>query len=115
MDDGARVVDLDKALDLMEDRELLAEIAGMLLEELPELLDQLHAGAVEGDVEALTRTAHRLKGNFSVIAAEQVESAARALEFAGKDKDIAKAEVCLIELEAAIERVVPALQALIAG
>ncbi|HEX9644753.1 MAG TPA: Hpt domain-containing protein [Acidimicrobiia bacterium] len=114
MTDELRIVDMDKALELMGGQELFTEIVGMLLDELPDLVDQLHADAAAGDLVALSKTAHRLKGNFGVVAAEQAYAAARDLEYAGREEDVAGAELCLVELEAAIERVVDELRALIA-
>jgi HPt (histidine-containing phosphotransfer) domain-containing protein len=112
--DETPIIDVDKALELMGGRELFAEIVGMLLDELPDLVDQLRAEAAAGDLVALSKTAHRLKGNFGVVAAEQAYAAARDLEYAGREENVAMAELCLVELEAAIERVEDELRALIA-
>ena len=55
------IIGVDTALDLMGSYELLVEIAGMLLDELPELMAQLRAEAGERDLDAMSKTAHRLK------------------------------------------------------
>ena len=108
------VLSLDKAMELMGGLELFAEIGGMLLDELPELMDALHQHAADGDLVELSKTAHRIKGNFGVIAAEQAQEAAKELEYSSRDGNRAAAEAALAELEVAIERVVPELERVIA-
>ena len=109
-----QVLCLDKAMDLMGGPELFAEIGGMLLDELPELLDLLHQHAADGDLVELSKTAHRVKGNFGVIAAERAQDAAKDLEYSSRDGDRAGAESALVRLEAAIEQVVPEIKRVIA-
>jgi HPt (histidine-containing phosphotransfer) domain-containing protein len=110
----SQAVSLDAALELMGSMELFAEIGGMLLDELPELMDLIHDHAAAGDLVELSKTAHRVKGNFGVIAAEQAQAAAKDLEYSSRDGDVATAEAALVALDAAVERVVPELERLIA-
>ncbi len=109
-----KVLSLETAMELMGGMELFSEIAGMLLAELPELMDDIHTHAAEGDLVELSKTAHRIKGNFGVIAAEQAQAAAKDLEYSSRDGDRSGAEAALVELEAAVELVVPELHRLIA-
>jgi HPt (histidine-containing phosphotransfer) domain-containing protein len=110
----AEMLSLGKAMELMGGLELFAEIGGMLLDELPELMDAMHQHAADGDLIELSKTAHRIKGNFGVIAAEQALCAARDLEDSARDGNRAAAEAALVELDAAIERVVPEIERVIA-
>ncbi|MDJ0960764.1 MAG: Hpt domain-containing protein [Acidimicrobiia bacterium] len=107
-----QVLSLETAMELMGGMELFTEIAGMLLAELPELMDEIHLHAADGDLVELSKTAHRIKGNFGVIAAEQAQAAAKDLEYSSRDGDRLAAEAALAELEAAIELVVPELHRL---
>jgi HPt (histidine-containing phosphotransfer) domain-containing protein len=109
-----QVLSLETALELMGGMDLFAEIGGLLLDELPELMDLIHAHAADGDLVELSKTAHRLKGNFGVIAADAAQAAAKDLEYTSRDGDVPGAEAALVALDAAVERVVPELQRLIA-
>lgn len=107
------VLSFDTAMELMGSPELFAEIAGMLLDELPELMGLIRAHAASGDLVELSKTAHRVKGNFGVIAAERAQAAAKDLEYTARDGDRVGAEAALVALEAAVEHVVPALERIV--
>lgn len=109
-----QVLSLETAMELMGTPELFAEIGGMLLDELPELMDLIHEHAASGDLAELSKTAHRIKGNFGVIAAEQAQAAAKDLEYTSRDGDRAGADAALVMLEAAVEHVVPELERVVA-
>ena len=109
-----KVLSLETAMELMGSPELFAEIGGMLLDELPELMGLIRDHAASGDLVELSKTAHRVKGNFGVIAAEEAQAAAKDLEYSSRDGDVARAEAALVALEAAVERVVPELERVIA-
>lgn len=108
------VISLETALELMGGPELFAEIGTMLLEELPELMGLIHEHAANADLAELSKTAHRVKGNFGVIAAGAAQEAAKDLEYSSRDGDIGAADAALVALEVAVERVVPELERLIA-
>jgi HPt (histidine-containing phosphotransfer) domain-containing protein len=107
------VISPDTALELMGGPELFAEIGTMLLDELPELMGLIREHAANGELVELSKTAHRMKGNFGVIAAGQAQEAAKDLEYSSRDGDVATAEAALVALEVAVERVVPELERLI--
>ena len=104
------ILSMDTAMELMGSPELLVEIAGMLLDELPELIELIHRHAAAGDLVEVSKTAHRVKGNFGVIAAEQAQAAAKDLEYSARDGDVAAAEAAIVALDAAVERVVPQIE-----
>ena len=103
------VIGIQAAIDLMGSRELLVEISGMLLEELDEVMGQLDDEVSRRDLPAISRTAHRLKGNFGVVAAKEAHAAAKELETAAKDGDQQRTDHAVVALRAAVERLQPKL------
>lgn len=108
------ILSYEDAIGFMGSPELFVEIGEMLLEELPELMDKIHSYFAAGELLEVSRTAHRVKGNFGVIAAERAQDAAKDLEYTSRDGDRAGAESALVRLEAAIEQVVPEIEKVIA-
>jgi|TARA_Y100000758_G_scaffold276708_1_gene221673 HPt (histidine-containing phosphotransfer) domain-containing protein len=47
--------------------ETLRELAGLMLEECPRLLEQMRRSLADGDVEELRRAAHTLKGSARLL------------------------------------------------
>jgi PAS domain S-box-containing protein len=91
------------------DEGLLAELAGIFLEEYPELLENIRAAVVNNDSEALIYHAHALKGSVSNFIALDTEGAVRRLEQLGREGNLAGAPTVLGELETALSRLAPAL------
>src|SRR5205085_1185953 len=84
------------------DEELLAELAGLFLDECPKLMGQVRA-AIEGkDAARLRMAAHALKGSVSAFEAGAAHEAARRLEQTGRDGDWPAAEAAWAALEAAV-------------
>ena len=81
---GSGIVDRSALLDRIGgSRELLEEVTGMYTNERPALLEQLYAAIEVGDAETLHRKAHRLKGTFGSLAAENARAiSARIVDFA---------------------------------
>ena len=76
------------ALDQLEgDTELLAELAGLFVDEYPELSAALADAITAGDMEATAKLAHRLKGSLGTFSAIPGMEAAAALEKAGRASD----------------------------
>jgi signal transduction histidine kinase/DNA-binding response OmpR family regulator/HPt (histidine-containing phosphotransfer) domain-containing protein len=65
------------------DRQLLAEISRLFVDDAPHHLDRIRAALDAGDGEALRRAAHGLKGAAANFDADAVVAAARALEEIG--------------------------------
>ena len=55
--------------------ETLRELAGLMLEECPRLLEQMRRSLADGDVEELRRAAHTLKGSARLFAAHPTADA----------------------------------------
>ncbi len=74
------------------DRELLAEISRLFVDDAPRHLEQIRQAIDDGDRESLRRAAHGLKGAASNFDADGVVSAARTLEEIGRSGDFAEQE-----------------------
>ena len=110
VDNELAVLSVETAMQFVGDPDLFVEIAGMLLEELPEQMGLLQTHWDKGDLTNLYKTAHRLKGNFGVVAAQQAHAAAKTLESVAKDGDMAASATAVNELQAAVAVVVPVLE-----
>jgi HPt (histidine-containing phosphotransfer) domain-containing protein len=97
------------------DRDLLAELAGLYLEDEPALVAQLRDAVGRGDAEGVRRAAHALKGSVANFAAADAQAAAFALEQAGRNRDLAAAPTLLDALHAELTAVREALTHVAAG
>jgi PAS domain S-box-containing protein len=91
------------------DEALLAELAGIFLEEYPQIIENVRIAVGNKDVESLVYYAHALKGSVGNFVAVDTQNAARRLEQMGREGDIADAPQVLSELETALSRLTPAL------
>ncbi len=93
-------VDFDELLERVGgDTEFLQELFDLFLEDSAGLLDEIKENIAKGDHEALSRTAHKLKGSIANFAPTgPVFDAAKSLEFMGKDKDLGNADSSYQEL-----------------
>jgi len=94
------------------DQAFLAELADELLADAPRQLEALRAGLAAGDAEPVRRAAHTLKGNGRTFGAEELASVSQELEAAAAAGDLGAAGAKVADLEAAWERVRPALESL---
>jgi HPt (histidine-containing phosphotransfer) domain-containing protein len=69
------------------DNELMVEIIDLFLEERKGQVVEMRASAASGDWEALSRTAHTIKGSLSSLHATRARSRAQELESASKNND----------------------------
>jgi HPt (histidine-containing phosphotransfer) domain-containing protein len=103
---------LDEAVALArvgDDRELLAEMAGLFLHDCPQLLDDLHQAVARADPGALKSAAHKLKGAVDNFAAPGVYEAARRLELMGRTGDLTGMQETWHTLEKEMDRLRPLL------
>jgi PAS domain S-box-containing protein len=96
-----------------EDR--LRKLARTFLDESARLLAEMDAAITSGDAGRLKRAAHSLKGSVGIFGAPEASAASGRLEFLGKEQDLAGAREVFAELEAALARLRPALEALTAA
>ncbi len=74
-------LDRRAALERVEgNRELLAEMVGLFVEEYPAAADAIAAGLEEGDLEAVASAAHRVRGNLATFGAQTASAAAAEVE-----------------------------------
>jgi two-component system sensor histidine kinase/response regulator len=95
------------------DRELLAEIVTLFLENSRDLLAGLHEAADSGDAEAIHRKAHQLKGALANLGAQAAAESACRLETAGRDKRLEGVPDAVRQLEEEMERLGPELASLV--
>ncbi|MCP3987288.1 MAG: Hpt domain-containing protein [bacterium] len=98
---------------LADDLELVAELAELLLADLPGMLAATEQAANEGDAEGLQRAAHTLKGAVSNFHAEPAQAAALRLEQMGRSKDLSEVEPAREALRREIDRLRPEIEKLL--
>jgi signal transduction histidine kinase/CheY-like chemotaxis protein len=95
------------------DRELLAEISRLFVEDAPRHLERIRQALDAGDGEALRRAAHGLKGAAANFDAEGVVAAARTLEEIGRTHQFdGRGESAWRELSEESERLISVLKTL---
>jgi two-component system sensor histidine kinase/response regulator len=91
------------------DVELLKELVGLFLEDLPEMMSNLHDAITAGDANAIERAAHKLKGSVGNFAAQPAFEAASKLEVLGRDATLSEAEPAYVKLENEVKRLKSAM------
>jgi HPt (histidine-containing phosphotransfer) domain-containing protein len=91
------------------DTELLRELTGIFLEELPKWRSAVRDGLASADAELVCRTAHTLKGSLGMLAAADACDAAQALETIAHKGVSADAPAAFDRLEAELEALLPPL------
>jgi PAS domain S-box-containing protein len=94
------------------DRELLGELAGILLNEFPGALAGLHTAVAEQDAGRLHVLAHKLKGTLAVFHAAEAARLAWQLDAMGRGGDLHGARDALDELAREWTCLRPVLEAL---
>ncbi len=107
------VFDRAAAMDRVgDDLELLIEVAGMFLEDYPDMLKVIEADVISGDPKKLELSAHTFKGAVGNFSAKQAFDAAFALEQMGKHDDMSDAPRALEILKQEVDRLAPILNGL---
>jgi HPt (histidine-containing phosphotransfer) domain-containing protein len=107
------VVDVDALSARVEgDRELLAQMVELFLEECPRYLSAITEAVSRRDVKALEQAAHSMKSVVGNFAAQKALEAARELEAVARSGDLAGAEKAHHSLQQEIERLKPVLVSL---
>ncbi len=92
--------DLESALDVTGgDRELLAELAQLLLQECPSMLADLDAAVARQDGQQIEMAAHKLKGAVTTFGGRAIAAAALRVEMLGKQGELAGIEQHLAALK----------------
>jgi CheY-like chemotaxis protein len=108
-----------EVLDLVELRqqfvtepELLEELAMLMLQDLPQLMSDIHQAMIQRDYRKLERAAHKMKGAVANFSAGPTCEAAMSLEIMGRQGEL---DGCLEQwtaLEKAVAELEPALRQL---
>ena len=109
----AQLFDPAKALSrLGGDTELLKELIGVFLEDLPTQMQAIEAAISGADADGLRRAAHSLKGAVGNFAAETTRQEALALEQLGSDGRLDEAGAVFERLDTSMSLLVRALSQL---
>ncbi|HEX6710471.1 MAG TPA: PAS domain S-box protein [Rubrobacter sp.] len=95
------------------DSELLSELTGMFIEEVPERLGALHEAMENGDVQTVRRIAHALKGSSGNMGARQMSRLCQELEHAGEANDLSATPRLMEAIEEEFDNVRTQLAALV--
>jgi len=95
------------------DKDLARELAELFLETCPQMLLDIRSAIDDQDCDALSKSAHTLKGSISNLAAESARQCTLDLEMVGRSGNLADAEILYAALQAEIDRLYPLLKRLI--
>ena len=89
------------------DRELLRDVLGLLLQELPRHMESLCQAIASGNAEAIEQLAHHIKGELSYLSLPEVSRNASNLEASGREANIALSASLYGRLEAGVLELLP--------
>jgi signal transduction histidine kinase/DNA-binding response OmpR family regulator len=105
--------DLGKALRCVDgDSQALARIAGVFLDNAPNLMSDIAQAIAEDDAQKLQHGAHTLKGSVALFGDADVIELARKLETAGRQKALAGAQATFEAMTREMARLTAALESL---
>lgn len=109
--------DLDTAVlahlsgpDLLDSEEVVREVIAVFVADVPLRIRNIRTAMVAGDLEAIARTSHNLKGACAHIGARRLQSAAHRLCITARSGGAREIPWLYQELQKAWERVLPLLQ-----
>jgi len=106
-----KVIDIPAALARLDgDMELLAELAGLFIQESPKLLSAIQQAIEQDDAQGLERAAHALKGSVGNFAIPTAVKAALTLETMGREGNLASADTAYAVLQKEIASAVQVLE-----
>jgi len=106
----SETLDIEKAMEqLGGDRDLLTEVLGIFLKDVPRKLDSLRESLERNDREGIRIAAHSMKGASANIAAERVRGVAYQLEQMALTGHIEQIREKIETLEAELERLESAI------
>jgi HPt (histidine-containing phosphotransfer) domain-containing protein len=106
-------LDLNIALAHVDgDRQLLAELAALFVQDYPRLRDEARDSILQGDYSGLERAAHTLKGRLAFFGILQAREQTINLETMGRMKDLSCARQALAEVETEMKNVLLELESI---
>jgi HPt (histidine-containing phosphotransfer) domain-containing protein len=103
--------DLDATLNRLDgDRLLFRELIGFFLEDSPKVFEQLKASLRDGNLSAIERAAHALKGLTANVGSGPASLLAGRIEESARKNELTTAAAALGELEQELARLMKALE-----
>ncbi len=97
---GPAGFDLESALEVTGgDRELMAELAHLFLQDCPIMLADLDSAAARRDAKQIEMAAHKLKGSVTAFGGRAIAAAALQIETLGRQGDVADIDELLAALK----------------
>ncbi len=107
------IFDKNSALDRVGgDLDLLIELAGMFMEDCPNIVSQIEGAVESGDADTLYRSAHTLKGAVGNFSAQATFDAAYELEMKGRNNELDGSKKALDSLKQQLSLLEPELSSL---
>lgn len=107
---------LTEALDRVDgDRELLQEMAALLLDDIPCQLQSITEAVEADDLDAVARAAHSLKGAVASLAAHSTQEAASQAEASALKHDSRQLALDVRKIKAEVARLLPELHRICEG
>lgn len=104
MSDSA--IDMKELNEIMDDDlELIQECFSDYLQDFPDIINEIETAVNQKVFDRVDAAAHKLKGVLLYIAAPDAARAAKAIEFAGKDRDLAQIDTQLAFLKSECRKV----------
>ena len=101
-------LNMDNVLEsLGGDRDLLRDVLGILLDELPRHMASLRQAIASGNAEAIEHLAHAIKGEVGYLSLSEVSQNASELEASGREANIALSASLYGSLEAGVLELLP--------
>lgn len=105
------VFDIDVAMENVGGKpQILDELAKVILEETPLLMERIRTAVAGLDQEDLRIAAHTLRGSANILGASAASDAAANMESAGRNGDLENVEQLHVELRYQIETLMGALE-----
>jgi CheY-like chemotaxis protein len=115
-DPGVQVLNHASLLERVEgDQILVGELVKVFFEETPPLLSAIRSAFQEGNVTAIGKAAHRLRGTLTTIGAERASAPALKLELSSRNDPPEPDDAALAELERELLQLEPELLKLAVG
>ncbi|MBF0495004.1 MAG: response regulator [Deltaproteobacteria bacterium] len=90
-------------------KDFLDELLELFKDDLPKKITALNDASISNDINALTKTAHSLKGSAATLGAVALNDCARQLEDFGRKDDLEKVNIYLGKIEIEVARVLEVL------
>lgn len=112
--DSQSIMDLDAALERLDgDQELFLTLAGLFVERTPQALAALRTAMTAGDLPALIKEAHKLKGSAMEFCAKPAVASAAHLEESARKAAVQELAALAEEVQAETARLTAALTTII--